>query len=512
MKIRISIWTLVVCLFATIAVPCGLAAQDRTEQNQGRHHHYQVVDLGTLGGANSGLLGYPSRALTNNGAVIGFSDTKIPDPFAPDCFDPNCVVQRSFIWQDGRLASLPSLTKKASSFPTVENDRQDVTGVSETGWLDPPLGTPQYAAVLWRNGAVIDLGTFGGASSVAYGVNNRGEVVGGASNGNADPYSMLSSDFFIFSPFPADTESRAFVWVDGLKLDLGTLGGPDSIAIFINDKGQTVGISYTSDTPAADLGVPPIGTFVWRQGRMTDIGGLGGNFTQPVALNQQGEIVGQSLLAGDQVWRSFIWRDGSLKDLGSLGGDNVYVYTINDEGVATGYSDIPPGTPVFGHPFIWKNGHMIDLGPPPAGFNCAAGASVNRKDQVVGQYGCDPQGLLPPFIAEFGLPLIDLNNLAVPGTKLNVQAAISINDKGEIACVGVLPNGDQRACLMVPLDCEHEWNDDATAGMPDDSAFAPRSLASPGNTPENSLIKFFAGGAARGLNLPIPNRTPSKPE
>jgi uncharacterized membrane protein len=141
-----------------------------------------------------------------------------------------------------------------------DNNHRWVAGVTKTGSLDTKLKTPQYAAVLWRDGHVKDLGTLGGASSVANAVNNRGEVVGAASNGIADEHSMLSSDFFIFGPFPANTQSRAFVWVDGLLFDLGTLGGPDSMAIFNNDKGEVVGISYPNDVP-----IPKFGGFqLWQ--------------------------------------------------------------------------------------------------------------------------------------------------------------------------------------------------------------------------------------------------------
>jgi probable HAF family extracellular repeat protein len=267
-------------------------------------------------------------------------------------------------------------------------------------------------------------------------------------------------------PFPANTQTRAFVWLGGLLFNLGTLGGPDSIALFNNDRGQVAGISYRDDVPVPGIGgLPAVATFFWQQGEMRNIGNLGGHFTFPRWMNERGEIVGQSNLRDDQFQHAFIWTHGSIKDLGTLGGNFAVVNYINDDGVACGFSRIPTGTPILGHPFLWKNGHMRDLGPPPAGFFCAAATWVNEKEQAVGDSDCDAQGRESAFIAEYGLPPADLNPLVVPGADLRVRDAVAFNDRGEIACRGLLRNGDVHACLLIPVDREHEWDDDATAGF-----------------------------------------------
>jgi probable HAF family extracellular repeat protein len=87
----------------------------------------------------------------------------------------------------------------------------------------PVLGQPGTARQL----SITDLGTLGGSFSEAYGINNRGQVVG------------LSR--------AASGEIHAFLWENGQMKDLGTLpGGQYSVAIDINNRGQVAGSGYTA--------------------------------------------------------------------------------------------------------------------------------------------------------------------------------------------------------------------------------------------------------------------------
>jgi probable HAF family extracellular repeat protein len=100
-----------------------------------------------------------------------------------------------------------------------------ISGISQNGLLDPLTGAPEFRAVLWKDGNLADLGTFGGNNSCAGAVNDRGQVVGGAATSMDDPFSLC------FGP----QQTRAFLWENGSKQDLG---GPDAIAEYINDRGQ----------------------------------------------------------------------------------------------------------------------------------------------------------------------------------------------------------------------------------------------------------------------------------
>ena len=93
---------------------------------------------------------------------------------------------------------------------------------------------------------------------------------------------------------------------------------------------------------------------------------------------------------------------------------------------------------------------MTDLGIPPGGGPCSTAYSINSKGQVVGDSGiCNVGG--PPFLWEHGV-IYNLNDLVLPGSDLTLVDVDTINDRGEIACTGVLADGNPHACLLVPLD------------------------------------------------------------
>src|SRR6266702_7823743 len=95
----------VITLLAALALPVPLAAQ---------HTRYKLIDLGTLGGPVSTITEF-EQWLLNDGTLTGIADTSIPDPYAPNCFDPECLVQHAFEWQDGVFADLGALPGGSSS-------------------------------------------------------------------------------------------------------------------------------------------------------------------------------------------------------------------------------------------------------------------------------------------------------------------------------------------------------------------------------------------------------------
>jgi probable HAF family extracellular repeat protein len=84
----------------------------------------------------------------------------------------------TFLWQRSVLTDLGTLPGVTSGGPNDINDNGVVTGISENGSIDPTTGLPEYDAVVWKNGQIINLGTFGGNWSYANALNNEGEVAG----------------------------------------------------------------------------------------------------------------------------------------------------------------------------------------------------------------------------------------------------------------------------------------------------------------------------------------------
>jgi uncharacterized membrane protein len=79
------------------------------------------------------------------------------------------------------------------SLPNAINSSGMMVGAGDIGVIDPGTGLPMIHADIRTGGQIIDLGTFGGAMSLANHVNDRGEVTGFATNTDPDPLQVFSS-------------------------------------------------------------------------------------------------------------------------------------------------------------------------------------------------------------------------------------------------------------------------------------------------------------------------------
>jgi probable HAF family extracellular repeat protein len=423
-----------------------------------KYPRYRMVVLGPLGGPNGAPIN-PAVALNNRGDVIAQASTTTPDPHP--------FLQDEFIWHGilsnatGAVHDLGALPGTNQSVPTGIAQNGLISGQSQNGLLDPLTGIPQMRAVFWDHDLrIVDLGTLGGYASLGNAVNSRGQVVGAALNAVPEDPDIAG----IFNGLPAAQQVRAFLWQGGVMHDLGTLGGNNAQATFINEQGDVTGFSGTNNDNAINdaTGSPTIHPFLWKNGRMQDLGTLGGTLAMPGSfnvggpwgpvMNARGDVAGTSYLPGDAAWHAFLWSNGHMIDLGTLGGSKSEAVSINDRGQVVGRAYVTD-TPLVRHAFLWENGTMTDLGTIDQCRGTAKG--VNSKGQIVGGLTCpDDSGDFDdfrPFYVEKGKPMVDLNTLVDPPSDLYMDDAFLINERGEIYAPAFTPTGEGRAVLLVPL-------------------------------------------------------------
>lgn len=149
--------------------------------------------------------------------------------------------------------------------------------------------------------------------------------------------------------------------------DLGTLGGSNSVPWGINDRGQVVGGSETSDIDP-NSGFPTFHAFLWNKGVMHDLGTLGGQYSQALlgGINSDGQVVGEAETSTVDpnnppffATHAFLWEKGAMHDLGTLGGTHSYAMGIDSESRVVGAAQTDQPHPYFGqqyHPYPLEKG------------------------------------------------------------------------------------------------------------------------------------------------------------
>lgn len=332
------------------------------------------------------------------------------------------------------------------------------------------------------------LGNLGGtntAQTIAYGINNRGQVVGQSMNRKG--------------------VTDAFRYTAGVMEDLGDLGGEGgSIAYGINTVGQVCGVAYAPNPNYPAQGLPTMGEAFFYNGGMINLGGvpsnsvpssipfsyatsvgddgliagvdgteydagfqgeytsaiyydenagtwtslgtLGGIGNAATCINNNGDIVGWSYTTGNTYYgsnnvthaffASYALHNTngspgySITDLGTLLGTNGYssANSINDNDQVVGWSSSASGPD---HAFLWSGGTMTDLGAIAGGSSYAYG--INILGQVVGS------SANRAFLYTNGT-ILDLNSLIINTNGSTFTTASGINDSGQIIAGAYLLN------------------------------------------------------------------------
>ncbi len=235
---------------------------------------------------------------------------------------------------------------------------------------------------------VTDLGVLhnGDNAVCAMAVNNQGwtEIMDGNNSGGTSGKLL---------------NGRAVVDIDGLKIDLGTLGGTNSWIWWdgINDRGVAVGFAETAVPDPNGEDLCGFGTgltcrpFVWQNGHMSALPTIGGNNGEATAINNHGQIAGfvengivdstcPSNTTNNRILLPVLWEKGKAQTLPTVGSDpDGQAFGINNQGQAVGIS----GTCTLPNAALWENGTATQL--PDLGVPGAVGFAINDQGQIVGQ-------------------------------------------------------------------------------------------------------------------------------
>lgn len=145
-----------------------------------------------------------------------------------------------------------------------------------------------------------------------------------SSDGGA-PADCVTADVIAGSASPAATNAsgqvagnatvpgglRAFLWTNGVRVDLPTLGGAYSVALSMNDDGVVVGVASRADEAQPNHGV------VWKNGTVTEVGTFGGFGSDASFINAAGHVSGTADHDGEPGGYAYLW-DGSLHGVDPL--------------------------------------------------------------------------------------------------------------------------------------------------------------------------------------------------
>jgi probable HAF family extracellular repeat protein len=303
---------------------------------------------------------------------------------------------------------------------------------------------------------------------------------------------------------------------EGINIDLGTLGKPDSGNSWINwgginDRGEAVGMSETAVPDPNGEDICGFGThltcvpFLWRDGHMSALPTVGGNNGQASAINNRGEVAGFAETANADptcpptpVDLPVLWVKGQANALPLIGTDpDGVAFGINDLGQAVGYSGDCFSAK---HAVMWQNGTVFplqdlkversnfafainNLGQAVGQVRTADGSTrvaslwqpdgtltvlgilpgetassatgINSKGQVVGSTFDSGFNWSGGFIWQNGV-LTDLNTLIPEDSGLLIINASNINERGQISGMATVVTGphagDIHSILLTPVD------------------------------------------------------------
>src|SRR5450830_991366 len=245
-------------------------------------------------------------------------------------------------------------------------------------------GTPH--AVFYDKGQLVKLELPGETESEAKHINDRGEVIG---------YSKIGS---VATAFIRDRFRH--------QQELGTLGGPNSYGIAINNEGAATGFADTADGDWH--------AFLYKPGAtLKDLGTLGGKISYASGINSLGQVVGTAMTE-DGSRHAFIYDGKNMLDLGKkIGVGNSFATGINNDGQVAGIVDVED----MRYTFVWRNNKIT---MHPSGKSLYLTNAINEAGQVIG--ASYDHGLNAATMPSNAIPFVDLGGNKILGFNIFVIA------------------------------------------------------------------------------------------
>lgn len=220
------------------------------------------------------------------------------------------------------------------------NDLGQIVGIKKTG-------KNERTSYFWdiNENTTRNLGSLGGNYAYGFRINNNGEIAGASRNN-------LSEIRAVYWSSPNDN-----------IVNLGTFGGSlgtstSSQAQGINEKGEIVGYTRLPNKDVAFL--------IDEHGAYHELRALdNSDYSDAIDINDHCQIVGVS--KNDKGnFRAVIWdRKNGIQDLGTLGGSSQ-AWSINNKGQIVGFSEIESGET---HAVFWNPIPNADTTPPEISYD-----------------------------------------------------------------------------------------------------------------------------------------------
>lgn len=353
-----------------------------------------------------------------------------------------------------------------SSVALGMNEIGDVVGWSETG-----SGVHGF---LWQDGQMLDLGTLGGRFSEARDVNSFMQIVGVAKD--------------------ADEQPRAFYAWNGMLFDLNDLllhpippvpNGPDYAEFFpelleanaINETGAIVAVGRNGqDDVVRTYLLRPVDWFDPYRPRFTYI--ETGNLPAAVPSQSRLRVAAISDQAGDQSGESasspvitvglglndfdqvvgvsteqaFLWLDNDLDGLFDIG-HTSQANALSNWGLIVGWTAGPAGRPHATLWSVWMPDESWSLYTPPGWISEAL--DINANGASVGWMADNPEGYDAVAMVWTGTAWNLNERTAVPEGPAywdTLVEATAIDDQQRIAGFGRLTDLSLRAFILLPIE------------------------------------------------------------